>query len=228
MSTALQPQITKAGLAAIWNATSTGLSAEISHIGLGSAGYTPSADQKILRTQVVKYPISGGEKLSSTLIHLTAVADDAAAFWVREVGFFLSDGTLLAVWSHPTEALTYKSANTELLLAYDLSLEALPANSVTINSTSAGLNLTLAEPIAAQATAMIAEQLRNLQQGDRLTAQERLQVVAGNRIADLLQRMSAAEQAQTDARDGLLSAAVANAIAIISLQTTVTKHIHGA
>lgn len=228
MSTALQPQITKAGLAAIWNATSTGLSAEISHIGLGSAGYTPSADQKTLRTQVVKYPISGGQKLSSTLIHLTAVADDAAAFWVREVGFFLSDGTLLAVWSHATEALTYKSANTELLLAYDLSLEALPANSVTINSTSAGLNLTLAEPLAAQATAMIAEQLRNLKQDDRLTAQERLQLVAGNQITSLLQRTSAAEQAHTDAREGLLSAAVASAIAITSLQTTVIQHIHGA
>jgi len=228
MSTALQPQITKAGLAAIWNATSTGLSAEISHIGLGSAGYTPSADQKTLRTQVAKYPISGGEKLSGTLIHLTAVADDSAAFWVREVGFFLSDGTLLSVWSHPTEQLTYKSPNTELLLAYDLSLEALPANSVTINSTSAGLNLTMAEPMAAMATAMIAEQLRNLQQGDRLTEEERRQTVAGNQIALLMGRMSSAEQAHTEARDGLLSAAVANAIATTSLQTIVMKHIHGA
>lgn len=228
MSTALQPQITKAGLAAIWNATSTGVSAEISHIGLGSAGYTPSADQKALRTQVAKYPISGGEKLSSTLIHLTAVADDAAAFWVREVGFFLSDGTLLAVWSHPTEALTYKSANTELLLAYDLSLSALPADSVTINTTSAGLNLTMAEPMAAMATAMIAEQLRNLQQGDRLTEEERRQTVAGNQIALLMGRMSSAEQAHTEARDGLLSAAVASAIATTSLQTIVMKHIHGA
>ncbi|WPO31304.1 phage tail protein [Pseudomonas sp. BO3-4] len=228
MSTALQPQITKAGLAAIWNATSTGLSAEISHIGLGSAGYTPSADQKTLRAQVVKYPISGGEKLSSTLIHLTAVADDAAAFWVREVGFYLSNGTLLAVWSHATEALTYKSANTELLLAYDLSLEALPADSVTINTTSAGLNLTMAEPMAAMATAMIAEQLRNLQQGDRLTEEERRQTVAGNQIALLMGRMSSAEQAHTEARDGLLSAAVASAIATTSLQTIVMKHIHGA
>ncbi|HGY3554939.1 TPA: phage tail protein [Pseudomonas putida] len=228
MSTALQPQITKAGLAAIWNATSTGLSAEISHIGLGSAGYTPSADQKILRAQVVKYPISGGQKLSSTLIHLTAVADDAAAFWVREVGFFLSDGTLLAVWSNATEALTYKSANTELLLAYDLSLEALPANSVTINSTSAGLNLTMAEPITALATAMVAEQLRNLQQGDRIAEEERRQTVAGNQIALLLGRMSSAEQAHTEARDGLLSAAVANATATTNLQIMVLKHIHGA
>lgn len=228
MSTALQPQITKAGLAAIWNATSTGLSAEISHIGLGSSGYTPSADQKTLRAQMVKYPISGGEKLSSTLIHLTAVADDSAAFWVKEVGFFLSDGTLLAVWSHPTEALTYKSANTELLLAYDLSLEALPADSVTITSTAAGLNLTLAEPLAAQATAMIAELMRGLQRQDRLASQERLQAVAGGQVRDLQQRMSLSERAHTEAREGLLSAAVANAAAIITLQTIVIQHIQGA
>jgi len=228
MSTALQPQITKAGLAAIWNATSTGLSAEISHIGLGSSGYTPSADQKTLRAQVVKYPISGGEKLSSTLIHLTAVADDSAAFWVKEVGFFLSDGTLLAVWSHPTEALTYKSANTELLLAYDLSLEALPADSVTITSTAAGLNLTLAEPLAAQAAAMIAELMRGLQRQDRLVSQERLQAVAGGQVRDLQQRMSLSERAHTEAREGLLSATVANAAAIITLQTIVIQHIQGA
>lgn len=228
MSTALQPQITKAGLAAIWNATSTGLSAEISHIGLGSAGYTPSADQKTLRTQVVKYPISGGQKLSSTLIHLTAVADDAAAFWVREVGFFLSDGTLLAVWSHATEALTYKSANTELLLAYDLSLEALPADSVTINSTSAGLNLTLAEPLAALAAASIAAQLRSLLLQEQISAQDRLQETAGNHISDLLKRMSVAERAQTEVREGLLSAVLANAIALTAMQYIVIRNIHGA
>lgn len=38
MSTALKPLITKAGLAAIWNATSTGVQAEIAYIGLGSQG----------------------------------------------------------------------------------------------------------------------------------------------------------------------------------------------
>ena len=221
MSTALQPQITKAGLAAIWNATSTGLSAEISHIGLGSAGYTPNADQKTLRSQVVKYPISGGEKLSSTLIHLTAVADDSAAFWVREVGFFLSDGTLLAVWSHATEALTYKSANTELLLAYDLSLEALPADSVTITSNPAGLNLTLAEPLASQATVMITEMLRGVQQKDANESQEKRLQVAGLQIADLLTRVKQCELQQESQRTESLIAIAANAAAVIKLQNLV-------
>lgn len=228
MSTPLKPVITKAGLAAIWRADSTGLAAEITHIVLGTSGYTPNADQKTLLSQTAKYPISGGERLGNTQIHLTAVADGDLAFWVREVGFLLSDGTLLAVWSHPTEALAYKPAGTDMLLAYDLSLAALPANSVTIVSGAAGLNLTLAAPLAAQASALIAEQLRNLQQQDQLEDHEKRQLIAGEQIAGLLERMSATEQRQAHDHDGVLSAAVSNAAAVIALQTLVVQHIHGA
>ena len=228
MSIPLQPVITKAGLAAIWRADKTGLAAEITHIVLGTSGYTPSADQKSLIAQTAKYPISGGERLGNTQIHLTAVADGDRAFWVREIGFLLSDGTLLAVWSHSTEALAYKPAGTDLLLAYDLSLAALPANSVTIVSGAAGLNLTLAAPLAAQASALIAEQLRSMQQQDRLDDHEKRHQIEGEQIANLLERMKAAEQRQADNHDGLLSAAVSNAAAVIALQTLVVQHIHGA
>lgn len=227
MSTALKPLITKAGLAAIWNATSTGVQAEIAYIGLGSQGYTPTVDQKTLRAQVVKYPISGGEKLSSSLIHLTALADDDKAFWVREVGIYLADGTLFAVWSSPDTPLTYKAAGTELLMAYDLSLEALPADSVTIVSTAAGLNLTVAGPLAAQAAALIAEQMRSLQQQDRLDAQQEKQRVAGEVLSNLMIRMKAAESRQDTDRDNLLSAVAANAASLISLQNLFSQKTLG-
>lgn len=228
MSTPLQPVITKAGLAAIWRADNTGVAAEITHMVLGTAGYTPRTDQKSLQAQVAKYPIAGGERLSSTQIHMTAVADDERAFWVREVGFLLSDGTLLAVWSHPTEALTYKPADADLLLAYDVSLAALPANSVIINSIPGGLNLTMAGPLAAMASSLIAEQLRGVQQQDQVTAQATQQRIAGEQITNLLSRMKAAELRQDADREGLLSAAVSNAAGLIALQTLVVQHIHGA
>ncbi|KJK20357.1 phage tail protein [Pseudomonas sp. NPDC087612] len=228
MSTPLQPVITKAGLAAIWRADNSGLAAEISHVVLGTSGYTPNAEQKSLKAQTAKYPISGGERLGNSQLHLTAVADGDRAFWVREVGFLLSDGTLLAVWSHPTEALAYKPAGTDLLLAYDLSLAALPANSVTIVSGATGLNLTLAAPLAAQASALIAEQLRGLQQQDRLDDQATRQRIAGEQIANLIERMKAAEQRQSTDRDGLLSATVSNAAAVIALQKLVIENMHGA
>ncbi|MDN7142691.1 phage tail protein [Pseudomonas sp. JQ170] len=228
MSIPLQPLITKAGLAAIWRADNTGVSAEITHVVLGSAGYTPRTDQKSLQAQVAKYPIAGGERLSSTQIHMTALADDERAFWVREIGFLLSDGTLLAVWSHPTEALTYKPADADLLLAYDVSLAALPADSVTINSIPGGLNLTLAGPLAAQASALIAEQLRGLQQQDTLEGQAKQHQIEGQQIANLMERMKTTEKRQAEDHDGLLSAVVCNAAGLIALQTLVVQHIHGA
>lgn len=228
MSTALKPLITKAGLAAIWNATSTGVQAEIAYIGLGSQGYTPNFDQKALRAQVVKYPVSGGEKLSSSLIHLTALADDDKAFWVREVGIYFADGTLFAVWSSPDTPLTYKAAGTELLMAYDLSLEALPADSVTIVSTSTGLNLTLAAPLAAQATALVAEMMRGVLQQDQLDVQGKQLRVAGEVLSNLTERMKTVEMQQEQDRENLLTAVVANAAALINLQNLFSQKTLGA
>lgn len=228
MSTALKPLITKAGLAAIWNATSTGLHAEIAYIGLGSQGYTPTVDQKALRAQVVKYPVSGGEKLSSSLIHLTALADDDKAFWVREVGIYFADGTLFAVWSSPDTPLTYKAAGTELLMAYDLSLEALPADSVTIVSTATGLNLTLAGPLAAQSTALVAEMMRGVLQQDQIDVQGKQLKVAGEVLSNLTERMKAVEMQQEQDRENLLTAVVANATALINLQNLFSQKTLGA
>ncbi|WP_081343635.1 phage tail protein [Pseudomonas putida] len=218
MSTPLQPVITKAGLAAILRADNTGIAAQITHIALGTSGYTPSADQKSLVAQTAKYPIAGGERLSSTLLHLTALADGDRAFWVREIGFLLSDGTLLAVWSDSSTPLAYKSADTDLLLAYDLSLAALPADSVTIISNEAGLSLSLAGPLAAQAQALIAEQLRGLQQQDQLDQQGQWQRVAGEQISNLLARMLEVERRQDADREGLASAAVSTASTLMAEQ----------
>lgn len=227
MSTPLQPLITKAGLAAIWRADSTGVAAEITHIVVGTSGYTPANTQTALRAQVAKYAISDGQRLSESLIHVTAVADDTKAFWVREVGFLLSDGTLLAIWSHPTEALTYKSANAELLLAYDLSLTALPAGSVTITSTGAGLNLTLSAELAALATAQIAAQLRGVKFQDTLDDQAKRNQIEGQHIVNLMERMRAVEQRQDTDHDGLLTAIAANATGLITLQTLFSQKTLG-
>jgi hypothetical protein len=218
MSEPLQPVITTAGLAAIWRADNTGVAAEITHVGLGTSAYTPVKTQTALRTRKGMYPVSDGQRLSDTLLHLTAVADDALEYWVKEVGFYLSDGTLLAVWSDPTAALAYKSTTAQLLLAYDLSLSALPANSVTITSSGAGLNLTLAEELAALASTQIAEMLRGVKQQDALDSQARLHQMEGQQIANLMDRMKAAELRQDTDRDGLLTAVAANATGLISLQ----------
>ena len=76
---------------------------------------------------------------------------------------------------------------------------------MTIISNEAGLSLSLAGPLAAQAQALIAEQLRGLQLQDQADAQAAKQRIAGEQIANLLQRMKAAEQRQDTDRDNLLN-----------------------
>jgi hypothetical protein len=209
----LQPVITKAGLSAVWRKDKTGLAAEITHVVIGTEGYTPANTQTALRKQVSVYPISDGETLSSTLLHVTAVADGPQAIWVREIGYLLSDGTLFAVWSHPTDVLAYKPAENKLLLAYDLSLTALPPGSVTITSTGAGLNLTLSEELATLATASIADMLRGLQQQDVVESQAKLHQLEGRQIALLMDRMRQAEERQDSDYDGFAEQAAAQASA---------------
>jgi len=212
----LQPVITKAGLSAVWRKDKTGLAAQITHVVIGTEGYTPVNTQTALRKQVAVYPISDGETLSSTLLHVTAVADGPQAIWVREIGYLLSDGTLFAVWSHPTDVLAYKPAENKLLLAYDLSLTALPPDSVTITSTGAGLNLTLSEELAALATASIADMLRGLEQQDVVESQAKLHQLEGGQIANLMDRMRKAEARQNSDYAGLAELAAVQASANIA------------
>lgn len=158
MSTPLLPTILEVGLSAIWRAGNDGLAAQITHIALGDMGYTPNQGQTGLRAERARYPVADGKRVSSRQIHLTALADGNAEFWVREVAFYLADGTCLAVWSDPTKPLAYKSPGVDLLLAYDLTLSAVPADSVTVQSTGAGLSLSMAEEYTTLATAMISLQ----------------------------------------------------------------------
>ncbi|MFL0830061.1 phage tail-collar fiber domain-containing protein [Vibrio parahaemolyticus] len=163
MSKALIPVITTRGLAAVFNAQNTGLSAEITHIALGDHGRTPSKNEVGLVNERMRIAIADGERIDDYQIHLTGLADGDTEFWVREIGFILKDGTMLAVWSD-TDPLAYKSAEVPLLLAFDLVLAALPANSVNIIGTGANLSLAAwGEQLAAVAAANVDNMARHVE-----------------------------------------------------------------
>lgn len=138
--TALIPVITTRGLASVFNAENNGIAAKITHIALGSNGRTPSRNELSLVSEQMRIPIADGERISDHQIHVTALADGTREFWVREIGFILDNGSMLAVWAD-NNPLAYKSAEVPLLLAFDLVLEALPAQSVTVEGTGANLSL---------------------------------------------------------------------------------------
>ena len=161
--TALTPVITNAGLAAIVSSQNDGVNAKITHVALGSNAREPSKAENSLVNERLRVPIAGGERVSDTQIHLTALATHATLnFWVYEIGFFLEDGTMLAVWAD-TDPLAYKSAGVDLLLAFDLVLSALPAESVTVEEGDSALSLAAtAEQITKMAVAQVAEMNRGL------------------------------------------------------------------
>jgi len=136
----LQPIITAAGLSAVFNATNDGLVARITQVALGDAGWEPSSAAQTLRNERQRVLISNGNRIQPTQIHITAIENGVTEYWVREIGFILDDGTLFAIWSHPTQALAFKAANVDLLLAFDLLLAALPDDSVEVIGTG-GVNL---------------------------------------------------------------------------------------
>ena len=138
--TALQPIITTVGLQAILNASNDGWQAKLTHIALGDVGWQPDATATQLQQERQRIPISNGSRLQSSQLHITAVENGDQNYWVREIGLFLADGTLLAVWSDAEQALAWKSADVDLLLAFDLLLTALPVDSVVIDG-SGGLEL---------------------------------------------------------------------------------------
>ena len=141
MSIALKPIVTKAGLKAVINASHDGLRAQISHVALGDGGYEPDNSATALKSERNRIAITQGTPITPTQIHITAVENGESEYWVREIGFILADETLLAVWSHPTQALAFKAGNVDLLLAFDMVLSALPADSIIVDGTG---NLDLA------------------------------------------------------------------------------------
>ncbi|SIO94664.1 phage tail protein [Vibrio spartinae] len=137
---ALVPVITNKGLAAVFNQNNDGMAARITQIALGDHGRNPSKTELGLVSEKMRIAIADGQRIDDFQIHLTALLSGGIAFWVKEIAFILEDGTTLAIWSD-TVPLAYHSLNVPLLLAFDLVLAALPAQSVTVVGTGANLSL---------------------------------------------------------------------------------------
>lgn len=124
--------LTNAGKAAIVAANNTGTNpVTINRVGVGSASWTPTAAATALNTEIKKITAIGGAAVAADTIHVTASDTSSDVYIVKEIGLFLTDGTLLAVYSQSTAIIT-KGADTVALIAADLVITGLPAGSVTV------------------------------------------------------------------------------------------------
>ena len=105
----------------------------------------------------------------------------------------LGDGTLFAVYSHPTNPLAYKTAGTDFLHAYDLLLTAVPVGSVIVRSTGARLNLYLAEQLAQLAAVQVESMVRELKMQFRLNDMDEANEALTQRVGALESRLAQIE-----------------------------------
>lgn len=148
---------TEAGLAKLISAKNEGLKGAITHIAAGSAKYTPSVKQTKLKDEKQRVEIVDYEELGPTTLRLAARFDGDLEYEVGEVGFYLDDETLLAVFSAPDTTLTYKAPGTHWIERFTLDLTPLPSDSVTIEVGVEDVNLMMTEEFATMATSLITQ-----------------------------------------------------------------------
>ncbi|MDE2577964.1 MAG: hypothetical protein KGL46_04085 [Hyphomicrobiales bacterium] len=96
---ALSFKTTQAGLAAIQQPP-TGIVAPFAFLAVGSGpGYEPTGAEVALKAEFMRVPLGSGQKLTPTQMSFAATLDGANVGWIAEIGLFLQDGTLWALWS---------------------------------------------------------------------------------------------------------------------------------
>lgn len=175
------PVITSAGLAALLSRDQSGFSATITHVGVGLAGYTPNSSVASLQDEVGRWPIIDGENINESQLYLYAqitndgadpsLLDEDGGFWIREIGFYLEDGTLFAVHSVGPEGkpVAYKSDTTILDIDYQIVLDAVPAGSVTVINTGIRFNPEMTAMMANIITALGSSTIRYIETIDALS-----------------------------------------------------------
>lgn len=123
--------ITTAGRAALINAAQTGTaSVEITQIGVGTGKYTASETQTGLVSEIKRIDIIEGAATSDSAIHVALRDISEESYNVYEIGIFLADGTLFAVYSQ-TSVIATKTSTAELVLTLDASFVDVDVSSVT-------------------------------------------------------------------------------------------------
>lgn len=139
----LIPVITEVGRQASFQADVQGLRVNIKHIAIGSGRYEPNKTMVALQDEKLRVPIQSSEidKTNYQITLNSIFKDEQKEFWITEIGFFLEDGTLFAIWSDEKKALSYKSIFSKPIFAFTLKL--VDVNIDSINIIDNGLDLKL-------------------------------------------------------------------------------------
>ncbi|WP_052437583.1 hypothetical protein [Vibrio jasicida] len=126
--------ITDAGRAASVRAGDLGVEFKISHISIGTEGYTPTKDQTELRAEIIRKPVIRGRIIKTGHLHFEADFVGKEEFEGKEIGYHLNDEaqTLFGVDSDDGKVMTLKRANSIVTEVFDLNLSASRIDNITV------------------------------------------------------------------------------------------------
>ena len=133
--------ITRRGLDAAINAKDKGIKAALKWVSVGDAAYTPNNEQQALRNELARVEFGEYKDTSGSSIQAAAKFSGPEAYAIREIGFWLDDGTLFGVISEPNRTLNYKAAGGHCIQPFTLNLSALPSDSITVIVGTENLNI---------------------------------------------------------------------------------------
>lgn len=120
--------LTEAGAEAAANAGTAGFVVDITHLGAGDTSYEVAvngfgrAPQSALQNERQRVGIAEVVPQGGGIVSIAAVLDGDHDYYVRELGLYLSDGTLYAVYSHPAKAVFWKSELANGYITTDVAL----------------------------------------------------------------------------------------------------------
>jgi hypothetical protein len=127
----LQIIITKAGRAALVNAEHNGTAPlKITEIGITAAVFTANEDTNALPGEIKRIKTISGEVVAPDTMHVTIRDDGTDTYTMRGIGYWLSNGVLLGVYSQP-DPILQKSTQSMMLLAADVVFANIKATSLT-------------------------------------------------------------------------------------------------
>lgn len=130
--------ITNAGLSASIEAGNLGIEYTISHISIGTKGYTPDKEQTELKQEILRKPITRGVIVAPGQLHFETVWDGDETFEGKELGYWLDNGTLFAIDSRDGEVITYKQKDTVVTEVCTLNLSTSNIENISVELINAG------------------------------------------------------------------------------------------
>ncbi|NRD72692.1 hypothetical protein HQQ94_05400 [Shewanella sp. VB17] len=202
MSDQLKLVITRQGLDECISAKSKGISLNLKWVSAGDTAYTPNPDQTRLKNEIQRVEFGEYKNMGRNQLQAVGKFSGPQEYPIRELGFWLDNGTLLGVISAPGTTLNYKPKDGHCIQPITLDLSTLPSDSVTVVVGTENLNILIDEEFTKMATAQVDMMHRQMLHDFRITDKANRAEVYDKLTADARYLLKSAKSVDAERLDG--------------------------